>query len=228
MSVALVLLLTAAVAAAALITFPGDAAKPVTSTYNKYVLVIDPGHGGADGGAVSADGHKESDVNLAVALKMSALCDFMGVEHKLTRSTDSGCNNSEGYSEHDELVARADTANSTPNAILISIHQNKYPSELVHGAEVMYAKTPLSRELGLITQSNLVSALDPENRRVAHEAPEELLLTRSVSCPAILAECGFMSNTEEAARLVSGDYQMKLAAVLVSSFAEFCCGRLTA
>lgn len=75
-------------------------------------------------------------------------------------------------------------------------------------------------------QDNMVRVLDPENRRVAHGAPEELLLTSSVSCPAVLAECGFMSNPQEAALLADADYQTKIAVTLVASYIQFICQRL--
>ena len=221
----------AAVCAAALFVlaifavFPNEAVS-IMGPYNGHTLLIDAGHGGVDGGAVSADGLKESDVNLAIALRMSGLCELMGIEHQMTRYADVGCLNSDSYSEHDDLVARANMANSIPDCVLISVHQNKYPSELVRGAEVMYAATPESRELGLLTQDNMVAVLDPENRRVAHSAPEELLLTSSVNCPAILAECGFMSNPQEAGRLADGDYQMKIAMTLVASYIQFSCQQL--
>lgn len=216
----------AAVCAAALFiiaiffAFPKET-KSAMGTYSGHTLLIDAGHGGVDGGAVSPDGMKESDVNLAIVLKMSCLCELMGIEHQMTRSADTGCLNSGSYSEHDDLAARADMANAIDNCVLISVHQNKYPSELVKGAEVMYAPTQGSRELGLLTQDNLVSALDPANRRVAHAAPDELLLTSSVECPAILAECGFVSNPQEAALLADADYQTKIAVTLVASYIQF-------
>ena len=90
----------------------------------------------------------------------------------------------------------------------------------------MYAATPESRELGLLTQDNMVAVLDQENRRVAHSAPEDLLLTSSVSCPAILAECGFMSNPQEARLLANGNYQTKIAITLVASYIQFSCQQL--
>ena len=155
--------------AAVFLAFPGKSVG-VLAPYNCRTLLIDAGHGGVDGGAVSADGLKESDVNLAIALRMSGICDLVGIGHQLTRESDVGCLESESYSEHDDLVARAQMANSIPECVLISVHQNKYPSEIVRGAEIMYAETPGSKELGVITQSNMVLVLDPENRRVAHRA----------------------------------------------------------
>lgn len=223
-----VLVAVAILAAAAITVFPRHTALRADSVMRAYTLVIDAGHGGVDGGAVSADGKKESDINLNIALKMSALSDFLGIDCVLTRDTDSDNSDSGSYSEHNSLVSRAELANSIDNSLLISIHQNKFPSELVSGAEIMYADTEGSRELGLITQENMVSFLDPENRRVARPAPSELLLTSSVKCPAILAECGFMSNPDESQRLSTAEYQLKIAVVLMGSYIQFSNNQLPA
>ena len=223
-----VLVAVAILAAAAITVFPRHTALRTDSAMRAYTLVIDAGHGGVDGGAVSADGKKESDINLSIALKMSALSDFLGIDCVLTRDTDSDNSDSGSYSERSSLVSRAELANSIDNSLLISIHQNKFPSELVSGAEIMYADTEGSRELGLITQENMVSFLDPENRRVARPAPSELLLTSSVKCPAILAECGFMSNPDESQRLSTAEYQLKIAVVLMGSYIQFSNNQLPA
>lgn len=191
------------------------------SQNSRYTLVIDPGHGGIDGGAIAEDGTKESDVNLDIALKMRALAVFLGQNYVMTRDTDTDNSGDEKYSEHNNLVKRAELTNNTPDAVLISVHQNNYPSPLVKGAEVMYSLNDKSRELGLIAQDNLVTYLDTENRRVARPAPENLLLTSSVTCPAILVECGFMSNPDEAQKLASDEYTTKIAVILISSFLQF-------
>ena len=85
----------------------------------------------------------------------------------------------------------------------------------------MYSDNTDSKSLGLITQDNLVTLLDTSNRRVARPAPSELLLTSSVKCPAILVECGFMSNPQEAQRLASNVYQLKIASILACSYIQF-------
>ena len=87
--VASVLAAVAVLAAAALVIFPRRTAVGADSAMRAYTLVIDAGHGGVDGGAVSADGKKESDINLSIALKMAALSDFLGIDCVLTRDTDS-------------------------------------------------------------------------------------------------------------------------------------------
>ena len=188
---------------------------------SEYTLVIDAGHGGIDGGAVSASGIKESDINLAVALKTEAIAELLGISTVMTRSDGSDSSGNTPYSERGDLLYRAELADRTDNAVLISIHQNTFPSELVSGAEVMYAATDGSELLGNITQSALVACADPDNRRLARPAPKELLLTSSVHCPAILVECGFLSNPDEAAKLADNGYQMKLAAVFAASFLRF-------
>lgn len=210
--IASVILVAARIKSSNISTFSGN---------SRYTLVIDPGHGGIDGGAIAGDGTKESDVNLNIALKMRALAAFLGQNSVMTRDTDTDNSENEKYSEHDNLVKRAELANKTPDAVLISVHQNNYPSPLVKGAEVMYSLNDKSRELGLISQDNLVTYLDPDNRRVARPAPENLLLTSSVTCPAILVECGFMSNPEEAQKLASDEYTTKIAVILISSFLQF-------
>lgn len=146
---------------------------------------------------------------------------FLGIDTVMTRETDTDNSDNKAYSEHDNLVQRAKLANSTENAVLISIHQNKFPSAVVSGAEVMYSDNDDSKALGLITQDNLVTLLDSSNRRVARPAPKELLLTSSVECPTILVECGFMSNPQEVQKLASNDYQLKLAAILAGSYIQF-------
>lgn len=219
-----IVLLVALLAAAAVfvkIFVSNGGLKPVISQKSRSTLVLDAGHGGIDGGAISDSGLKESDINLQIALKTEALVRFLGIDTVMTRETDTDKSDNKAYSEHDNLVQRVKLANSTENAVLISIHQNKFPSAVVSGAEVMYSDNDDSKALGLITQDNLVTLLDSSNRRVARPAPKELLLTSSVECPTILVECGFMSNPQEVQKLASNDYQLKLAAILAGSYIQF-------
>ena len=219
-----IVLLVALLAAAAVfvkIFVSNGGLKPVINQNSRSTLVLDAGHGGIDGGAISDSGLKESDINLQIALKTEALVRFLGIDTVMTRETDTDNSDNKAYSEHDNLVQRAKLANSTENAVLISIHQNKFPSAVVSGAEVMYSDNDDSKALGLITQDNLVTLLDSSNRRVARPAPKELLLTSSVECPTILVECGFMSNPQEVQKLASNDYQLKLATILAGSYIQF-------
>lgn len=181
-------------------------------------LVIDPGHGGIDGGAVSFTGVRESDINLAIGLKLADLAAFCGVPTVLTRVDDSARTSYESYSEHEDLVYRVETANAVKNGVLISIHQNFFPTSQPSGAQVLYAPGVESRRLGETMQTLLVTQLQPANRRVAEPAPKNLYLTAHVRCPAVLVECGFLSNLSDLDLLTQDRFQSSLAAVLLTAY----------
>ncbi len=217
-----VLLLIAAVLTAAVILEKHLPSAPTSAGQAEPCLVIDPGHGGQDGGALSMGGDKESVINLEIGLKLKYLAEFYGIKTVMTRSGDNGADSSgEPYSEHRELVARTEIINSTPNAVLISIHQNYYPTSEPSGAQVLYAASDRSESFGCIVHNNLVTFLDPQNRRLAAPAQKSLYITSHVNCPAVLVECGFMSNLTEVQKLLNKDYQTSFAAVLLASYIQF-------
>ena len=187
-------------------------------------LVIDAGHGGFDGGAISADGTRESDINLAVALRLESIVRFCGQKTVMTRWDDSRKTDILSYSERDDLRERTAVANGTENAVLLSIHQNCYPTAQPKGAQVLYSAYGDSDRLGRRMQELLVEKLDPENRRLAAPAPKELYLTANARCPAVLVECGFMSNNFEVLKPKESGYQNKLALVLAAAWLEYCSG----
>lgn len=189
-----------------------------------YTLIIDPGHGGIDGGALAADGTKESDINLAIGLKLRALAEFYGQDNAMTRQDDSSKSSAESYSEHDDLVNRAQMVNSASNPVLISIHQNCYPTGQPSGPQVIYSNSGSSESLGVLTHQNLISQLYPDNRRVAEPASSKLYVLNHVSCPAILVECGFMSNLTDMGKLADSSYQTALSSVLMASYLQYKAG----
>lgn len=191
-----------------------------------FCLVIDPGHGGLDGGAVANNGVKESDLNLDIALKLRDLAAFYGVDTRMTRQDDNARTSSQNYSEHEDLVYRADFASQTPDAVLISIHQNTFPTSQPRGAQVLYGSDAESRKLGELTHRNLVAALQPQNRRVAEPAPKGLYLTAHAKCPVILVECGFLSNLDDLQLLCDQNYQRSLSAVLLASYLQYTAGTI--
>ncbi len=197
------------------------AAESFKPEAEKFCIVIDPGHGGVDGGAIALNGVKESDLNLAIGLKMQKLADFLGIKSVMTRADDSMRTDIKSYSEHEELVYRTTLANSTPNAVLFSIHQNCYPTSQPSGAQVLYAKSEGSRSLGEICHNNIINLLEPENRRVPEPAPKSLYITSNVTCPSILVECGFISNFADLEKLSDKAYQTAFAAVLMGSFIQY-------
>ena len=185
------------------------------------VLVIDAGHGGIDSGAIAADGVKESDINLAIALKLRALAEFCGQKNIMIRQDDSTMSDSPNYSEHRDLERRAEIVNAAGKCVYISIHQNCYPTGQPSGALVMYSSSDESEKLGKLTHINLISCLDPGNRRVPVPAKDSCYVLAHVSCPAILVECGFMSNFSEMERLKNPEYQTSIAAVIMGSFLQY-------
>ena len=160
-------------------------------------------------------------VRLAIPLLLISLAELYGVRTHMTRVDDSSKSAAEGYSEHEDLVRRVEEINSAPNGILISIHQNCYPARKPSGAQVLYAASDGSEALGTQIHDNLVAYLDPQNRRVAAPISEKIYLMREVKCPAVLVECGFLSNESECTKLKDGGYQTKLAAVIIASYLQY-------
>ena len=188
----------------------------------KLTLIIDPGHGGADGGSVSKNGTVESGINLSIALKLESLCVFLGINPVLTRDTEEI-----SYPDDADTIrakktadqkARLNLINSAPNAVLISIHQNCFPSSSPYGSQVLYAPTAGSREFGEYIQDCMVQQLIVNNKRSAALIPENIYLMNNIECPAVLVECGLLSNPEEEQLLLSDGYQMKIAVILASSY----------
>ena len=185
------------------------------------ILIIDAGHGGIDGGAIGVDGTRESDINLAIARKLYAAAVFFGKSAKMTRIDDSRGSDAATYSEREELKYRVDVTNSVPNAVLISIHQNCYPTAQPSGAYVIYSGNGCSEKLGKLLQANLTEKLEPQNRHLAEADRNRLYVLSHVSCPAALVECGFVSNHSDIGKLTDERYQTALASVLLASYIQY-------
>jgi N-acetylmuramoyl-L-alanine amidase len=185
-------------------------------------LILDAGHGGEDGGAVSLTGCPESEINLAIVRKMDDLLAFYGVPHSLLRQEDISLHDSDAVTLREKKVSdlknRVAAIQNTPNAVLLSIHQNSYPEQRYHGAQSFYAPTDGSQPLAQHIQTALQTALQPENSRQAKQIPDTVYLMNHIDCPAVLVECGFLTNPEEEALLRQDDYQKKLSVVLCAAW----------
>lgn len=190
--------------------------------YGQRLLIIDPGHGGEDGGAVSVTGTAESAINLAIALKMDAFCGLFGVEHILTRSSDVSLKDHDASTlaemKRTDLYNRVALVEKTSGAVLVSIHQNYFASGQYSGAQVFYAPTPGSEDWAIRCQQLLTTELDPENHRLSMAISKEIYLMNHIGCPAILVECGFLSHNREAMLLETDDYQTKIALTILASY----------
>lgn len=178
----------------------------------KKVVLLDPGHGGSDPGKVSVTGTNEKQINLEIAQRVEKLLKKKGYEVVMTREEDTGL-----YSENDTNKKTADMkkrclmAQECDADILVSIHQNSYQSEGVKGAQVFYySASSEGKKLAEIMQNCFKEILDPDNGRQA-KANDSYYILLNVKCPAVIAECGFLSNYEEAELLENESYQKKVA-----------------
>lgn len=187
---------------------------------DEEILIIDAGHGGADGGAVSISGILESDINLSIAKRLQQLCGLVGVPHTMTRWDENSIHDEDAYTlreqKRSDLYNRVALVNEIENGCLVSIHQNIYESGSSKGAQVFYRDD--DSQLWAVETQELLRQVDGENTRLAARIPESVYLMSHVSCPAILVECGFLSNARDEEWLTTSEYQTKLAAVLLSSF----------
>jgi len=185
------------------------------------VWILDPGHGGEDGGAVSKDGVSESRINLEVALRLRELLCLMGQSVLMTREADiSVCD--EGLStirarKASDIRNRTALVNATAGGVLVSIHQNSLPSSPeTRGAQVFRNRQEGGEPLAEAVQDTLNQTINAGKPKSFREIPKTIYLMNHVTAPAILVECGFLSNEEETKLLMEPDYQTKLATIVAA------------
>ncbi len=191
---------------------PPDVRPPITC------VVIDPGHGGEDGGASSASGLVEKDANLAVALALRDILEAAGVPTVLTRTEDKLLYDRnadyQGRKKVLDLAARRTIAEATEGCLFVSIHMNAFPVEKYAGMQVWYGVAdPRAQEIAASIQAGSMQ-LTPDNHRKIKPAGSNIYLLDRLACPAILVECGFLSNPAEATRLADEDYRRAVAGVI--------------
>lgn len=194
---------------------------PVT-VHRTGPLVLDAGHGGEDGGAVSLTGVPESQINLEIVLKLRDVLGLYGVDPVLLRETDISLHDGDAGTlrekKRSDLKNRVAAIEEVEGGTMISIHQNTYPGSRYHGAHVFYAPTKGSQALAEHVQNSIKSALQPDNERTVKQIPDTVYIMNHVTCPAILIECGFLTNPEEEALLRDESYQRKLSAVVAAAW----------
>ena len=183
-------------------------------------LILDAGHGGLDGGAVSADGVCEAPITLTITRKTQDLFGFWGVQTVMTRTDASSLNfraeASARENKNADLNARLRIAQRFPDLPFLSVHLNQFSQANYSGAQVFYGRA--GESLALVLQQNLRAALDSGNTRVCKPAPEGVFLMKNISAPAVTIECGFLSNPQECALLQQDSYQTKIALAIVNGF----------
>lgn len=192
----------------------------------KHCIIIDPGHGGEDGGATSCTGRLESTYNLEISMKLRDLFHLLGYDTKMIRTADTSIyvkGDTIAQKKASDLKERVRIINETENGLLISIHQNQFSDPQYSGAQVFYPRTPGSAQLAKQMQTELVASLNPGSRRRSKPCQGVYIMER-VKCPGVLVECGFLSNAEEEGKLGDPAYQRKLCCVISASVIRFLTG----
>ena len=188
-----------------------------------YCFIIDAGHGGEDGGAVSCTGISESSINLDIALRLDDLLHFLGYDTKMTRKTDISIytkGETLAQKKISDLKERVRIIEDTDHAILLSIHQNNFPDSRYCGAQVFHNGKEPSIRLAQLMQTNLVQSLNPASNRKCKQS-SGVYLMEHISCPGVLIECGFLSSPEEETKLRTEEYQKQLACVIACTAVSY-------
>ena len=198
---------------------PAPAAPtPAPGPLDGVTVCVDPGHGGYDGGAYGVSGTPEKDINLAVAQALSEALERRGAQVILTRTTDTALADAGQERKRRDLQARVDAA--TDADIFLSIHMNEYRAAAESGPQVFYRKGQAdSRLLAGFLQQSMNAALSPTRPRSAHTG--EYYLLEHLAIPAVLVECGFLSNPAEEQKLLDADYQRRVAESIAEGVEEF-------
>ena len=204
-----------------------NALQTAAGASERRVIILDAGHGGMDGGCSSAAGDVEKNINLAILLDLRELLQASGYEVIVTRDTDVSIHDAgvEGIANQksSDMDNRLAIFNSVKGAVCLSIHQNQFTDPQYSGAQMFYADTnSRSAVLAQQLQTQFVAFLQPENRRETKLVGKELFLCYYCENPTVMAECGFLSNPEEAALLVTEDYQQKVAFTLYAGLVQYC------
>ncbi len=187
-------------------------------------ILIDPGHGGEDGGAQSTDGTLEKNINLAISLPLHDLLRLFGFKVAMTRETDTAIYDP-AYADKAGKKAsdmRNRLALYEMADCVISIHQNHFSQEKYNGAQMFYSPNhPASKTLAEEIRTAVLSSLQPENKRELKQANSNIFLLSKTTVPAVLVECGFISNTAERERLKTVSYQQQMALSVAAGFLHY-------
>lgn len=204
--------------------------KPAMSTVRSLpsaeILVLDAGHGGEDGGAVSPDGVPESGINLQIVRKAEGLLVFLGRSVRLTRTGEEAIYSPEAQTLREKKVSdlknRVALINALPHAVLLSIHQNSMPQHpAVHGAQVFSNPQEPAAGLAQSIQQALNLTVNTGNEKTAKAIGDSVYLMKHITCPGVLVECGFLSNSDEAQLLRQPEQQKRLVAAIVAGYLNF-------
>ena len=196
-----------------------------TNEVKKIKILIDPGHGGVDPGTSGDSNKSEAPINLDISTKLMRFLEGSGFEVEMTRYDDDGLytDNSKSIREkkNEDLRNRVQAINNSNADLAISIHLNSFPQKQYYGAHVFYKKNcETSKTAAEILQGNLKEMLDKNNKRVP-QVKKDIKIMDDAAVPIVLIECGFLSNPDEEKKLLSDEYQEKIAWSIYTGLIQF-------
>lgn len=199
---------------------------PANAPVDAQFIVIDPGHGGEDGGAEGANGTIEKDLNLAVSLELKALLDEAGIPVIMTREEDVSLGDQEKSTisarKKDDTKKRLEMVEKVGTKLYVGVHMNKFTESKYRGAQVFYSKNnPQSRSFGVVMQKSLIEGIADGNTREALVAGSGVYILNKTTVPAIIVECGMLSNPDEEKLLTTSEYQKKLARCIYVGITDY-------
>ncbi len=203
-----------------------SAAEASSMPITQKTVIVDAGHGGDDGGAIGIDGTVEKDINLDIALKLEKILKFYGFNVIMTRTQDvMTCDDgldSLRKRKISDIHNRFELMRKNPDAIFISVHQNKFEDSSQHGTQVFYSgNDERSKELAEAIQTSVTLTLQRKNDRVVKKSGSGIYLLYHAKIPAVLIECGFISNSDEVKKLKDESYRMKLAILIADGLLKY-------
>ena len=192
---------------------------------DRITVIIDAGHGGEDGGA-EVDGILEKDINLSIADKLADTLRLCGVRVTEIRDEDISVYDDSAQTLREKKVSdlkhRVEIVNGSENNILVSIHPNKFDNSAYSGTQVFYStNNDKSRVLAESIRNSVVSLLQNDNTRELKPANSDIYLLDNATVPAVIVECGFLSNDEERAKLLDSGYQSEMAYSIAMGVLEY-------
>ncbi len=203
-----------------------ESAYPALSGNTDRVIIIDPGHGGIDGGTQAADGTLEKEINLQIALKAHGYLSAFGYNTVLTRDGDFSIHNPEAKTirakKVSDLKNRLAIINNSNNPVFVSIHQNYFAQSKYHGTQVFYSGNNAdSVRLAESIRKSVCDNLQQDNKRELKQSGTEIYLLYNSTVPSVMVECGFLSNNEEAELLKNETYQTKIAYFIAMGIIDY-------
>ena len=200
-----------------------------TGITDEKIIILDAGHGGEDCGAIGVSGVYEKDLNLAVALEIGKQLEEQGYIVVYTRTDDrllyGPDEDIKGIRKISDLKNRCKIAARYPDSIFVSIHMNSFGSGKYSGLQVYYSEeNPESARIAGSIQDTVRESLQPQNNRVTKKG-DNIYILEHVTNPAVLIECGFLTNAEECEKLSEKEYQKSLSFAIVCGIIEYVEGK---